>query len=385
VLAAACLLVTVACGGTGPDGEGLGENRNWAGLYLRANLFPRQAPELGEYSSRDPLVISRHATWASEAGIDFFAIPWRGPTSWGHTTLSDYVVDHPSFGSIDWCLIYELPTVMAGYPEASPVNLTLAARDTLLQHLLLFNDEFFWRSNYLHLNGRPVVFMRQSRRIAGDARIALNAVRIAYSDSTGGSDFYLVGDEAIWGAVGSPNASRISAMDAITGIDLAVLGSHNGYALGTGFVTDLGGVWQEYSLAGAALDPQVPLIPVVLPGYNDRASTAAVRPVISREMSSTATQQGGTYNAVWGVSSQYVGTPAVVLLNSFNDWQRETQVEPVADNSDLNGTTTPGTFTGGMRYFPYEEAFLTATSSNKGIVLLGAIYEVWYDDSPPTG
>lgn len=384
LLAAGLLLA--ACGSTGPsDDGGFGANRNWAGKYLRVHLLPRQEPVLGEYSSRDPLVIQQHVTWANRAGIDFFAIPWRGTGSWGHETLADYLVPNASFAGMTWCLIYETPTVLAGSPDASTINLTQAARDTLLQHLLLFRDRFFGLPNYLRLGGRPVIFLRKSRLIAGDARIALNAIRIAYADSTGGESYYLVGDEAIWGAVGAPDASRISAMDAITGIDLAVLPAHNGYPQGTGFVNDLDTMWREYALAGSALDPPVPLFPTVLPGFNDRAAGPSLHPVISRELSAVISRRGGSYEAIWNVAGGRVGSPAVVLLNSFNDWQRDTQIEPVADNGNATGTAVPGNLTAGLRYFPYGSGFVTDTAAHKGLELLGAIYEVWYDNKAPGG
>jgi hypothetical protein len=88
---------------------------------------------------------------------------------------------------------------------------------------------------------------------------------------------------------------------------------------------------------------------------------------------------------MWDVANRNTGDPAVVLLNSFNVWQHDTQIEPVADNSNRMGTALPATITGGVRYFPYLESFVEETAALKGNVLLGAIYEVWYDSQPPSG
>jgi hypothetical protein len=380
------ILLLSGCEGAGPsDDRDLGNNLNWAGTYLRSRLVPFQEPELGEYSSRSATVIQQHVMWAQEAEIDFFAVKWRGYGTYGHTTLVDYLLTESSFDDMQWCLLYETPLILAGSEEASVINLTMTARDTLISHLLDFRSSFFSTPNYLQIDGRPVIILRQSRKIAGEPWIALNAVRQAYSDSTGGETYYLIGDEAIWGSISIPNTNRIRAMDAITGIDLALLAQHDGYPQGTGFISDLTTVWETYAAASQGLDSVVPLFPMVWPGFNDAAYSLVSHPVIAREMSTGITQGGTTYAQIWNEANYYAGTPAVVLLNSFNAWHHDTQVEPVADNRNSIGTTMPTAMTGGIRYFPYLDSFLEATVSYKGNVLLGAIYEVWYDSEPPSG
>jgi hypothetical protein len=379
LLAAATVLTT--CSPVTPDGGGgYGSNRNWAGQYLRIHLTPEQGPLLGEYSSRNPSVIAQHVSWAKTAGIGFFAIPWRGEESWGHTTLADYLVGDSSFEQIDFCILYETPTLLGGSPDAATINLTLESRDLFLHHLLRLRELFFDQSNYLHLDGRPVLILRQSRRLTGEVRIALNALRVAYSDSTGGESLYLVGDEVTWPGIALPNGEHITALDAITGLDLGNFGVYDGYPAGTGLMTDLSAMWQQYALFAAGLTPPVPLFPSVLPGWNNRLHKP-LQPVIPRQLSSGAISHTGTYDGFWNAAS----TATVVLLDSFNDWQRDTQIEPTADNGDANGTIIPTSLTGGRRYFPYGEDFIDATSADKGLLILGAIYEVWYDSVPPAG
>ncbi len=377
------LVLLTTCDGTITNGGGFGNNRNWSGNYLRIKLVPEQHPLLGEYSSRNTGIIQTHVSWAQQAEIDFFAIAWRGLGSWGHETLVDYVLEEPKFDEIEWCILYETPTILGGAPDVSSFSFTLAARDTFLNHLLTFHDEFFSRTNYLHIDGKPVVILRQSRKITGDARLALNAMRIAYSDSTGGESVYLVGDEVIWGAVAPPDRSRISAMDAITGIDLSVLGAHDGYPAGTGFLEDVSLLWQEYATVISELPEAIPLIPTVWPGFNDRAWAGITHPIISREVTGGIESTGATYDQMWLVAGAQASDPAVILLNSFNDWQRDTQIEVLADNGDVNGTTSPTTVTSGIRYFPYANQYIEKTALNKGELLLGAIYEIWYDNQPP--
>jgi hypothetical protein len=383
VLVAASALAT--CSPVSPDGEGgYGSNRNWAGQYLRIHLTPEQGPLLGEYSSRNPSVIAQHVAWAQAAGIDFFAIPWRGEESWGHTTLADYLVGDSSFEQIDFCILYETPTLLGGSADATTVNLTLENRDLFLHHLLRLRERFFIQANYLHLDGRPVVILRQSRRLAGEVRIALNALRVAYYDSTGGESLYLVGDEVTWPGIALPNGEHITALDAITGLDLGTFGGHDGYPAGTGLMTDVSAMWKQYALFAAGLSPPVPLFPSVLPGWNNRLHKP-LQPVIPRQLSSGAVNHTGTYDGFWDAADVAVGSPAVVLLDSFNDWQRDTQIEPTADNGDANGTIIPTSLTGGRRYFPYQEGFIDATNADKGLLKLGAIYEVLYDSVPPAG
>ncbi|MFC1628470.1 hypothetical protein ACFL3H_05095 [Gemmatimonadota bacterium] len=377
------LVCLTTCDGSITDGDGFGSNRNWAGNYLRIKLIPEQHPLLGEYSSRNAAIIQTHVSWAQQAEIDFFAIAWRGLESWGHETLEDYVLEEPAFDDMSWCILYETPTILGDSPDSDSFSLTLADRDTLLNQLLYFNNHFFSRDNYLHIDGKPVVFLRQSRKITGDARIALNAMRIAYADSTGGESVYLVGDEVIWGTVALPDRSRISAMDAITGIDLSVLSAHDGYPAGTGVLEDVALLWQEYATVISELPEAIPIVPTVWPGYNDRAWAGITHPIISREVAGGIESTGSTYDQMWLIAGAQASDPAVILLNSFNDWQRDTQIEVLADNQDVNGTTSPTTVTRGIRYFPYANQYIERTAINKGDLLLGAIYEIWYDNQPP--
>ena len=48
---------------------------------LRGRLSPPQMPELGEYDSRDPLVIAKHLDYTRRGGIGFWAMSWWGPNS----------------------------------------------------------------------------------------------------------------------------------------------------------------------------------------------------------------------------------------------------------------------------------------------------------------
>lgn len=376
-------LAVSACGGTvGPGEEGYGTNRNWSGAYLRAHLNPQQGPLLGEYSSRSHTVIAQHVTWAQTAQIDFFAIPWRGTGSWENETLVDYLLPDASFSAMEWCVLYETPTVLAGSEDASSITITLATRDSLLAHLLYFKEHFFNQPNYLKVNGHPVVFFRKSRLLnSGNVRQDLLAVRDAYQTLAGDTLFW-VGDEAIWGAISIPNLSRIGAFDAITGIDIAQLAAHNGYTGNTGFMNDLDVMWQSYAQAGAEVTPPVPLFPMVMPGTNDRVTSVLFHPVIGRSTTSTLTASATTLQGMWNRANDHAGSGAMVLLNSFNDWRRDTQIERTADNGDANGTVLPTSATSALRYFPYGTLFLTSNAVDKGNVTLGAIYEVGYDDRP---
>ena len=375
-----------ACDATTPDdGDGLGDNRNWAGEYLRIRLIPEQRPMLGEYSSGSATTIQQHITWAEQAQIDYFASPWRGPETYGDRVLKDDLLDSAAWAgtTLGWCVLYELPTVLEGDPDAAAVNLTLAARDTLLSHLEYFHDRFFSSAGYLYVDGRPVVIFRRSRLLSSsNVRQGLLALRQDYTDATG-EGLFLVGDEATMLSQDLPNASRISAFDMITGIDLAVVGVHNGYPQNTGFFQDVNSAWSRYALDAGSLDPPVPLMPSVMPGFNDRASSRLSRPVIARQTSAALDPDESTYQQMWTLANNHAASPGMVLLDSFNAWKRDTQIEPVADNGDANGSVLPGQYTEGTRYFPYEMAFIEATAINKGNVTLGAIYELWYDDRPP--
>ena len=65
------------------------------------------SPILGEYDSRDEIVISKHIDWATGHGIDFFIMSWWGPNSFEDEILKNYILKNPLIKDVKFAILYE--------------------------------------------------------------------------------------------------------------------------------------------------------------------------------------------------------------------------------------------------------------------------------------
>jgi hypothetical protein len=149
--------------------------------------YPERVPLLGYYREGDPLVMDWQIKWALEHGISFFVFDWyweRGRRQLEHALHDGYLQSRFS-SLLKFCLLWANHNA-AGSSSAEDL---LAVLDYWLAH-------YFWRPEYLTLDGRPVVIVFSSRRLSRDlgsdgVRRGLEAMR-ARARANGYPDLYLV-------------------------------------------------------------------------------------------------------------------------------------------------------------------------------------------------
>lgn len=110
------------------------------------SLGTRYHPSAGKYSSQDPAVIAKHIQSMRYAGVQAAIASWWGAGD-GTDTALGRAMDSP--GDMKWSIYYELEGPQ--YPNKSP--------DQLRADLQYIKDRYANRSNYLKINGRPVIFV----------------------------------------------------------------------------------------------------------------------------------------------------------------------------------------------------------------------------------
>ena len=101
----------------------------------------------------------------------------------------------------------------------------------------------------------------------------------------------------------------------------------------------------------------VAFVPVVSPGYNDQGvRLAANRIPLSRRVS-PKDREGSLLASQLVFARGLVDDVAerLLLVNSFNEWHEDTQVEPV---NLAPATTQPNQYTDGVAYVGYGELYL---------------------------
>jgi len=343
------------------------------GTYLRSKLLPSQKPLLGEYSSASPRVVEQHISWASAAGVDFFALDWWPDAPERNALVDQSYLAAPNLGDIRFCIFYELGAL--GYDETrgmTPFDEGMVAR--FLSDMEQIAARYFGHPRYLRVSGRPVIILYVTRTATGRFAEAMSRFRQRMADL--GQVPYVIGDEIFWevaredgqGRTDTPQPGRIALFDAITAYNLydSANPRHTGYASASTFLDDSLDLYERYREAAG----ERPLIPLALPGYNDRAlRPQADHYAIPREWASGAGE--GTFFAEW---LQRFTLPLIdprlpmMLVTSWNEWSEDTAIEPAAPAppTAADRSRTGTSYTQGFLYEGYGTRYLETLRARTG-------------------
>jgi glycoprotein endo-alpha-1,2-mannosidase len=331
-------------------------NNNFHGKkYLREFLVPAQLPVLGEYNDRSAQVIEQHFEWSEYAGINLWVCSWWGPNRTEDVTLRNHVMPNAKINDLKLALFYESTSRLTNSSISDDTWNTTENVASDIQHMATY----YWNHpNYLKIDGRPVLFIYLTRAMATRGILA-ETVEIMREQSTLlGFDIYIVGDHVFGNPPSSPG--QMGLLDAVTNYD--VYASSGGRNV---LYSTQAGVDKYYANMAVwkSLAEQVgaKFIPAVSPGYND----SGVRPEnkhqpLSRKLS--ADDEFGSLFKANLKGALPLTDPDIrnlFMINSWNEWHEDTQIEPVAPapptNADVSGT---GVYTWGLEYEGYGMRYL---------------------------
>lgn len=312
--------------------------------YIRGELKPPQMPVLGEYNDRSSEVISQHLEWIRQANIDLLVSSWWGPNSGTDITIRDYILPHPNFKDTRFCLFYET----MGRIDVENRNISNVHDD-----ITYAAQTYFDEPNYHKIFGRPVLFVYLTRSLQRLSLLRDVVSRMRTAAKKKGHTLYIVGDHSY----GSPPKDRLDAfdwLDAVTNYDIfGSMGRPNGFA-GRKAV-------DEYSLEQAewkrvANNQGCSYIPGATPGYNDKAVRDGNYTAMSRKITRRR-RYGSLFRKLLREGMQLLDDKVenMLVVNSFNEWHEDTQIEPVKRGGK---TKRPWTLTQGQIYRGYGELFL---------------------------
>lgn len=310
--------------------------------YLRRDLWPRQEIRLGEYDDTKPEVISQHLEWSRQANIALWVASWWGPNSKEDRTLRNVILTHENLGSHKIAILYE---TTGRIKKTEGYDTFRVAGDF---DYICNQEKYFSHPNYYHIHDRPVIVIYLTRLMQREGK--LNEV-IATVRNVCGDDVYILGDH-VWGA--APKSSPgLPLLDGVTNYDVYGNAGKKRYS----GQTAIDNFYQDYSdwkdLANAS---GVGFVPAVSPGYNDRGVRLAKdNPAMSRRLT-VDSEEGTLFEAQLQKALQLLDPTAdhLVLVNSFNEWHEDTQIEPC----DGNATNLPTGYTQGLEYVGYGELYL---------------------------
>jgi glycoprotein endo-alpha-1,2-mannosidase len=307
---------------------GAGEGGHTFDQTLRAHTTPNdQLPAVGdEYSSRDANVISSHIDQSHLGNISMWSMSWWGPNSYENSTIRNNILPHPRADELSYTIHYEAGGRLGDHNSPNYTN--------LIPDFEYLADNIFNDDNYMKIDGRPVVVMYLSRVYFDDAAgtTAINDLRTAMQNQYG-YDPYIIGDHLFNSVAANP-----SNMDAITDFDVY------GQVFGDGVVNQskIDQLEQIYASAQTvANNAGVDFVPGLAPGYNDKAVRPGHDPAaryFPGEAFGTA-MEAMLEDAV--LPHTDVDINDLILVNSFNEWHEDTQIEASVIGPSTNTDDTP--------------------------------------------
>ena len=317
--------------------------------YLRRLLQPRHEPTLGEYDDRATAVITQHLAWSRQANVRLWITSWWGPNRDEDTTTRDRILNHHDLGEHQIALLYESTGRIKRRGDVTTANV---ASD--IEYIC---DTYFDHPNYYRVNGRPVLFVYVSR-VLEDLGVLEESLLLMRGVALGkGYNVFLVGDHAFQRAPSLVDVFQpLYYLDAVTNYDMYGAmrgrGGYAGQAMVDQYVSEQRG-WRQ-----AAHQHNSLFIPCVSPGFNDRGvRLEAGHPPLSRKLVNSSTSLAGSLFRAILQGARFLVDPGMsnlLLVNSFNEWHEDTQIEPAIGNT----TSSPFNYTLGMEYEGYGELYL---------------------------
>ncbi|HMK66410.1 MAG TPA: glycoside hydrolase family 99-like domain-containing protein [Thermodesulfobacteriota bacterium] len=309
---------------------------NWREGYINGFLRPPQLPALGEYDSTDLKTIEQQIAWSSQYGINFWAVSWWPGHPELDTILREKTLRARNIGDLKFCIFYE--TAGLGLVE-DRIVFTPEKTQKMIADFKYLALTYFNHPSYLKVKGKPVVILYLTRTFSGNYPEAIALVRKNLKKM--GIDLYLIADEIFWYVMRSvplppstqPNLNRIKLFDAVTAYNMYdwAKPKQMGYGRDSTFLQEVHDIYLEYR---SALGREVPLVPSIIPGYNDRGVRLSEKhPVIPRRFAPDAEEGSFFQRALKQTVLPFVDPEnPMVLITSFNEWNEGTQVEPTVES-----------------------------------------------------
>jgi glycoprotein endo-alpha-1,2-mannosidase len=318
---------------------------------MRMHLTPEaQRPALGTYNSRDANVIATHIDQSHVGNISMWSMSWWGPNSYEDVTIRNHILPHSRAGELSYTIHYETSGRLG--PSSAP---NYARFQTDMRYL---GQNIFNNPNYMRIDNRPVVVLYLSRdyfrtQAGWDALASMRTMM----QTEFGYDPYVVGDH-FFGDL-APGAQHL---DAVTAFDIY------GQAFGSRptDITRLNRLESIYDVVQTLVDNVgTDFIPGLTPGYNDTAvrDGHAPSPRYLINAGYGPSTQGSTMREMLDrVVLPHLDADVndLILVNSFNEWHEDTQIEPtiISPATSTDDTPTGRDFTANYYYEGYGNLYL---------------------------
>jgi glycoprotein endo-alpha-1,2-mannosidase len=320
------------------------------GGYLREQLDPPQLPVLGEYNDQESSVITQHLAWSRQANVQLWVTSWWGPDR-REDIATLKILQHRDLGANKIALLYE--TTGRILKKEGPTT------KNIVPDIGYMCEHYFQDEHYFTIDGRPVLFVYSTRKLYKLGLLQEVVALMRGAAASYGHDPYIIGDqvfsEAPFGEEGV--YSPFADLDGVTGYDTygTIMLDNDDDEFYAGDVTNYTRRSQDWKRLAEL--QSCTFVPCVTPGFNDRGVREHVdHGPLSRRINTTA-EPGSLFRALLEQARYFVdeSTSNLLLVNSFNEWHEDTQIEPTVVGTS---TTIPFSMTQGVEYEGYGDLYL---------------------------
>jgi hypothetical protein len=271
-------------------------------------------PEKGEYSALTPEIMEQHRKWADLGGIDFFIFNWNGATT-GDPLLNSFVTGRTS--NVKMVINYNTAHLAA--TNASP--LTGAKLTTMINELKTLATNHLTKDHYFKINNQPLILitplnLSSSTAASIDFTTVIPAVKQALSAA--GVNVYVMGEITTGWLPPVRYAQATKAMDAVTANNW----STDVYDRSVFFNPYSDMNWKNWTDSTSKWN--VDFTPAIFPGFNDKVMTPA-----SKLYDINRSEK--FYIDYCNVAKRNMSSKRIVLINSWNNFQFGTTLEPAKE------------------------------------------------------
>lgn len=279
---------------------------DWAKKYTNT-------PQLGAYSPLTPMVMTQHRAWADAGGIDFFTFPWDGTT--GDPLLTSFITGRNE--KVKMVINYNTAHLKA--TNAAP--LVGAKLTTMLNEFKTFTTTHFNKDYYFTLSGNPVILitpinLASSVATSIDYITVINALR-AELNLSGVKPFIIAEISSGW-LPPQRYSAVLKVFDAVVLSNWTCIGNY-GYDRAVFYPAFTDQSFKNWNDSTTVWGNN--FVPCILPGFDDKVMTPA-----SKNFNLDRSSEFYTDNC--NVAKRNMGNKRIVMINSWNNFQFGTTVEP---------------------------------------------------------
>lgn len=273
-------------------------------------------PQLGEYSALTPAVMAQHRKWADAGGIDFFTFTWDGTT--GDPLLTSFVTGRTE--NVKMVINYNTAHLKA--TNASPLVATKLT--TMLNEFKTFSTNHFSKGHYYTINGNPVIMITPIN-LSTTAAASIDyttVIPVLKADlKLAGITPFIIAEISSGWLPPQRYSAALKVFDAVVLSNWTCNGNY-GYDRSVFYPAFTDQNFKNWNDSTTVWGNN--FVPCISPGFDDKVMTPA-----SKNFNLTRSSQFYIDNC--NVAKRNMGTKRIVLINSWNNFQYGTTVEPTKE------------------------------------------------------